>query len=37
MQRVALGVLTLWECGLKDEARLIDELVEFLGPPRANL
>jgi DNA mismatch endonuclease (patch repair protein) len=28
-------VLTLWECGLKDESALIDQLVLFLGPPRA--
>lgn len=30
-------VLTLWECGLNDEARLIDELVDFLGPTWANV
>ncbi|WP_311268792.1 very short patch repair endonuclease [Sphingobium sp. WCS2017Hpa-17] len=30
-------VLTLWECELKDEAGLIDELVDFLGPTRANV
>lgn len=30
-------VLTLWECGLDDEAGLIDELVDFLGPTRANV
>jgi DNA mismatch endonuclease (patch repair protein) len=30
------AVLTLWECGLKDERTLIDQLVDFLGPPRAD-
>jgi DNA mismatch endonuclease Vsr len=28
-------VLTLWECGLKDEQALMDELIRFLGPPKA--
>lgn len=27
-------VLTLWECGLKDEHTLTDTLTDFLGPPR---
>jgi len=30
-------VLVIWECGLNDEAGLIDELVDFLGPTRANV
>ncbi len=30
-------VLTLWECGLSDQAGLIDQLFDFLGPTRANV
>ncbi|WP_083867613.1 very short patch repair endonuclease [Pseudaminobacter salicylatoxidans] len=30
-------VLTLWECELHDEPLLIDKLVDFLGPLRADL
>jgi DNA mismatch endonuclease, patch repair protein len=30
-------VLTLWECRLKNEVGLVDELTNFLGPTRANV
>jgi len=30
-------VLTLWECGLKDEHTLTDTLTDFLGPPRVGV
>lgn len=34
---VGWDVRTLWECGLKDERAIIDEVIDFLGPPRANV
>lgn len=30
-------VLTIWKCGLKDERTLINQLIDFLGPPKSNV